>query len=162
MSYQLRNAKQEDLLRIQEIYAYARDFMKKNGNPNQWRNNHPPLETLKKDIEKRLLFVLENETGIHGVYYFYIGEDPTYHFIENGTWRSDTPYGTIHRIAGDGSGGILKAAVAYASQQIPHVRIDTHHDNIVMQNALEKLGFSKRGIIYLENGDPRIAYDFLT
>lgn len=162
MSYQLRNAKQEDLLRIQEIYAYARDFMKKTGNPNQWRNNHPPLETLKKDIEKRLLFVLENETGIHGVYYFYIGEDPTYHFIENGIWRSDTPYGTIHRIAGDGSGGILKAAVAYASQQIPHVRIDTHHDNIVMQNALEKLGFSKRGIIYLENGDPRIAYDFLT
>lgn len=161
MSYQLRNAKQEDLLRIQEIYAYARDFMKKTGNPNQWRNNHPPLETLKKDIERRLLFVLENETGIHGVFYFYIGEDPTYHFIENGTWRSDAPYGTIHRIAGDGSGGILKAAVSYARLQLPHIRIDTHHDNVVMQNALKKLGFSKRGIIYLENGDPRIAYDFL-
>ncbi len=161
MVYRLRNAKNGDLDRILEIYAYARNFMANTGNPNQWGTNHPPVETLRDDIEKQLLHVLEDDAGIHGVFYFYIGSDPTYAYMENGSWRSGTSYGTIHRIAGDGSGGILKAAVDFAKQQIGHIRIDTHQDNTVMQRALAKLGFSKRGIIYLENGDPRIAYDLL-
>lgn len=161
MEYQIRNAQMEDLPRIEEIYAYARQFMAKTGNPNQWGKQHPPVETLKDDIEKHLLHVLENETGIHGVFYFYIGDDPTYAYMEGGSWRSETPYGTIHRIAGDGSGGILAAAVTFCKQQIPHVRIDTHHDNLVMQKAVVRQGFLRRGIIYLENGDPRIAYDLI-
>jgi RimJ/RimL family protein N-acetyltransferase len=39
------------------------------------------------------------------------------------------------------------------------VRIDTHADNKVMQHVLEKRGFRRTGIIYLENGDPRIAFE---
>lgn len=162
MEYITRTAQYTDLSRIQEIYAYARQFMAETGNPNQWGNHHPPVETLKDDIEKQLLYVLENGTGIHGVFYFYIGDDPTYGYLEGGTWRSDTPYGTIHRIAGDGSGGILGAAVTFSRSLINHIRIDTHHDNQVMQRAITRQGFSRRGIIYLENGDPRIAYDLLT
>lgn len=159
MKYTVRTAKYADLPRIEEIYSYARQFMADTGNPNQWGSTHPPVETLKDDIEKQLLYVLENETGIHGVFYFYIGEDPTYGYVEGGSWRSDSPYGTIHRIAGDGSGGVLDAAVSFTKKMISHIRIDTHHDNTVMQRAVVKQGFSKRGIIYLENGDPRIAYD---
>lgn len=161
MEYNIRKAQSEDLPRIEEIYAYARKFMAETGNPNQWGNQHPPVETLKEDIQRQLLNVVEDDAGIHGVFYFYIGEDPTYGYLEGGTWRSAAPYGTIHRIAGDGSGGILRSAVAYAKQQIHHIRIDTHHDNHVMQRAVVKQGFSKRGIIYLENGDPRIAYDLI-
>ena len=70
-------------------------------------------------------------------------------------------YGTIHRIAGDGSGGILKTAVAFAKRRISHVRIDTHEDNYVMQKAVTKQGFEKRGIIYIADGSPRLAYDLL-
>ena len=99
---------------------------------------------------------------IHGVFYFYIGTDPTYGVIEDGNWRSDTPYGTIHRIAGDGSGGVLAAAVAFGKTKINHIRIDTHHDNKIMQRAIAKQGFCRSGIIYLEDGSPRIAYDLLT
>lgn len=162
MAYTVRNAQWEDLPRIEEIYAYARDFMARTGNPNQWGKTNPPGAQLKMDIENRLLFVVTEETAIHGVFYFYIGTDPTYLQIEGGTWRSDTPYGTIHRIAGDGSGGILSTAVAYCEKQIPHLRIDTHHDNHVMQRAVEKLGFVRRGIIYIADGSPRIAYDRIT
>ena len=36
MNYTVRNAVSEDLPRIEEIYAYARSFMEKTGNPNQW------------------------------------------------------------------------------------------------------------------------------
>ena len=159
MTYSVRTAEKEDLERVEEIYAYARRFMAENGNPNQWGNHNPPHDQLVQDIEDRLLYVLEDPTGIHGVFYFYIGADPTYAEIFDGAWGSSSEYGTIHRIAGDGSGGILGAAVDFVSRMIGHLRIDTHHDNHIMQKAVEKQGFRRRGIIYIEDGSPRIAYD---
>ena len=70
MSYIVRDALPEDLVRIEEIYAYARAFMASHGNPNQWGKTNPPHAWLVDDIEKQLLHVIENETGIHGVFYF--------------------------------------------------------------------------------------------
>lgn len=159
MSYTVRNAVSEDLPRIEEIYAYARSFMERTGNPNQWGKTNPPHAWLVDDIEKQLLHVVTDETGIHGVFYFYIGEDPTYGKIDDGAWKCEETYGTIHRIASDGSGGILKTAVSFCAAQINRIRIDTHHDNKVMQSAVTKLGFERSGIIYLANGSPRIAYE---
>lgn len=159
MKYTVRNAVPEDLPRIEEIYAYARSFMEKTGNPNQWGKTNPPHEWLVDDIEKELLHVITDENGIHGVFYFYIGEDPTYGSIEDGAWQSQEPYGTIHRIASDGSGGILRTAVEFGKERIDHIRIDTHHDNVVMHNAVARLGFKRSGIIHLANGSPRIAYE---
>ena len=123
---------------------------------------NPETTQLIDDIAKGDLYVLSDNGIIHGVFYFYIGTDPTYGVIEDGNWRSDTPYGTIHRIAGDGSGGVLATAVAFGKTKINHIRIDTHHDNKIMQRAIAKQGFSRSGIIYLEDGSPRIAYDLLT
>ena len=41
-----------------------------------------------------------------------------------------------------------------------YLRIDTHGDNIPMQNLLKKLGFTQRGVIHVqEDNDPRLAYD---
>ncbi len=161
MNYHIRNANFEDLERIEEIYASARAFMAKTGNPHQWGKTTPSHIQLVQDIRERKLYVMEENGMIHGVFFFWIGEDPTYVVMEEGSWRSHTTYGTIHRIAGDGSGGILRAAVEYGKQRIHHLRIDTHHDNIVMQKALAKQGFSRRGIIYIADGSPRIAYDHL-
>lgn len=162
MEYQIRKARWEDLPRIEEIYANARKFMAETGNPNQWGNTTPVTSLLEDDIRKGDLYVMTYENIIHGVFYFYIGIDPTYGVIEDGQWRSDTPYGTIHRIAGDGSGGTLAAAVAFGKKRIDHLRIDTHEDNKIMQRAIAKQGFSRSGIIHLANGSPRIAYDLLT
>ena len=159
MSYTVRDALPEDLVRIEEIYAYARAFMASHGNPNQWGKTNPPHDWLVDDIEKKLLHVIEDESGIHGVFYFYIGEDPTYGVIEDGAWHSNATYGTIHRIASDGCGGIQRTAVVFCKGFSNHIRIDTHHDNIVMQNAVAKLGFVRSGIIHLANGSPRIAYE---
>lgn len=161
MDYLIRTAQWEDLPRIQEIYAYARKFMAETGNPNQWGNTTPMTCVLEDDIRKGDLFVMTKDEVIHGVFYFYIGIDPTYGVIEDGQWRSDTPYGTIHRIASDGSGGVLSAAVAFGKERIDHLRIDTHEDNKIMQRAVAKHGFQRSGIIHLANGSPRIAYDLL-
>lgn len=161
MQYTVRTAQKPDLERIQEIYAYARAFMAKTGNPNQWGKNHPPAAQLKQDIENGSLFVITDGEIIHGVFFFRIGDDPTYHKIDGGAWRSNSPYGTIHRIAGDGSGGILRTAVEFGRKQIDHLRIDTHEDNLVMQYAVTKQGFQYRGVIVTDDGSPRIAYDLL-
>lgn len=161
MNYIVRPAMREDLTRIEEIYAYARAFMAQTGNPNQWGKTHPPVEQLKQDIENGHLFAVSDGNEIHGVFYFFIGADPTYASIYDGAWHCDRPYGTIHRIAGDGSGGILRTAVEFGKQRIDYLRIDTHEDNKVMQRAVAKQGFKRCGIIYLENGSPRIAYDRL-
>lgn len=159
MEYSIKKATREDLPRIEEIYAYARQFMAKNGNPNQWGTAHPPVEQLKKDIEQNRLYLVTDRDTVHGVFYFCVEVDPTYAVIYDGAWHQEKTYGVIHRIASDGSGGILKAAVEFAKTQIGYLRIDTHEDNRVMQKAVQKLGFQKCGIIYIADGTPRIAYD---
>ena len=161
MQYEIKKASPEDLPAILKIYAGARAFMAKTGNPNQWKTGHPPRQLLEQDIREGNLYVLSCEGEIHGVFAFFLGEDPTYRVIQGNGWRSSAPYGTIHRIAGDGNGGILHACVGFCRKQIGYLRIDTHEDNRVMQGALKKEGFVPCGIIHIADGSPRIAYDLL-
>ena len=39
-----------------------------------------------------------------------------------------------------------------------NLRIDTHRDNVIMRHVIEHYGFTYCGIIYLLNGDERLAY----
>ena len=157
----IRTAKENDLPRVLEIYAAARAFMRQNGNPTQWQGGYPRQETLEQDIALGRLYVAEGENGhLWGCFMLTSGPDETYAVVEGGTWGWDLPYGVIHRVACDGSGrGLVAACVAYASQTYDYLRIDTHHDNLPMQCAVEKAGFVRRGIIYVSDGTPRIAYD---
>lgn len=153
----IRPATQADMEDILNIYAHARRFMAENGNPTQWGQHHPAQEILEEDIHLNRLYVVEANGRLCGVFMFAVGDDSTYAHIE-GSWRSSAPYGVIHRIAGIG-GGVFAAALDYCSGIIGHLRIDTHADNKPMQHVVEKAGFSKRGIIYVADGTPRIAYD---
>ena len=112
MEHTVRKATFADLSRILEIYEYARNFMAATGNPNQWGKTNPPRETLEKDIEERKLHVVEDGNGVCGVFFFFEGPDPTYQEIYEGEWISDTPYGTIHRIASCGRGGVFESCLA--------------------------------------------------
>lgn len=108
------------------------------------------------------MYVLLESGKIHAVFALIHGDDPTYRRIDDGHFLSDTPYATIHRIAGDGQvHGVLQKAVAFAETQNRNLRIDTHEDNKIMQHLITKCGFQRCGIIYLENGDSRIAYEKL-
>ena len=159
----IRKAEQSDLASILKIYETAREYMRKSGNPTQWGTNKPHKELLVDDIKKGELYVGEGDSGkLHFVFAFILGEDPTYSYIENGSWLSDEPYGTIHRIASDGSiPVVVKMAVDFCKTIISNIRIDTHHNNKTMQHVVEKIGFTKCGIIYTEDGTPRIAYQLL-
>ncbi len=80
--------------------------------------------------------------------------------IKDGSWLSDEEYSTLHRVASDGQvSGVFKAAMDFSLAQTPHIRIDTHEDNVVMRHLIEKNGFQRTGIIYCRDGSPRIAYE---
>ncbi len=156
----IRKATISEMGEILKIYDSARDFMRKNGNPTQWANGYPNEAVLKEDIEIGRLFVLEENEKLIGVFMFTLEEEPTYKIIDKGAWRDDSLYGTIHRVASCGArGGVLNEVIAFCEEQCRHLRIDTHKDNTVMQNLLSKNGFSYCGIIYLESGDERLAYE---
>ena len=155
----IREARIEDIERILEIYDIAKAFMRKTGNPNQWNSSYPDMKLLEDDIDKQQLFVMEEDSIIHSVFAFIIGDDPTYKDIE-GAWLDDSTYGTIHRIASDGTmHQVFKKAVDFCSEKCAHLRVDTHEDNKVMQKVILRNGFKETGIIYIADGTPRIAYE---
>lgn len=156
---EIRKTTKEDLEEVLLIYAYAREQMKKNGNPLQWGDSRPSEAAVVRDIEGGNSYVVENGGKICGVFSFIIGEEPTYQVIENGEWKNNDSYGTLHRLASDGTKkGVFQACLAYCESRMPNVRADTHKDNLIMQHLLEKYGYEKCGTIYVEDGSPRIAY----
>ncbi|MBR5228544.1 MAG: N-acetyltransferase [Firmicutes bacterium] len=166
----IRHAKASEIERILDIYASARVYMRETGNPTQWAGNYPDRDTLLDDIEKAQLYVMIKDeydlvvdsSAICGVFALMEGEDPTYGYIEGGQWISDEPYGTLHRVASDGTTpGFFSKCVAFAREKHDHLRIDTHRDNKPMQKVIDSQGFEYCGIIYLEDGDQRLAYEWI-
>ena len=157
---QIRPARSDELEALIAIYAEARQFMRATGNRMQWTGGYPSREVILEDLSEGRLYVCVENDALLGVFCYFFGEDPTYRHID-GAWQSDAPYGVIHRIAVAATAhgkGVAAACFAYAIEQAGNVRIDTHADNLPMQRALEKNGFVRCGVIYLQNGDPRYAY----
>ena len=161
----IRKSTPADLPRMMEIYARARDFMAAHGNPRQWGvRKWPPEELIRKDIREGNSYVCTDEAGrILGTFYFVQGPDvePTYKEITEGAWGDPGPYGVVHRIASSGDEkGVGAFCLRWALEKAGHLRIDTHADNLVMQNLLKNLGFAYRGIIFVyEDRDPRLAFE---
>jgi hypothetical protein len=156
----IRQARIDDLAAIMEVYAYARGFMKKNGNPSQWKDMYPSMTLIESDIAKKECFVgVDTDGSIRCVFAFIIGNDSTYDYIEDGQWLNEDTYGTIHRIASDGIiKDVFSQCVDFCNERIDNIRIDTHRDNKIMQHQIMKNGFENCGIIYVEDGSERIAY----
>lgn len=163
---EIRKATHADIPRIMEIFEYARGFMAEHGNEIQWGpRKWPPEWLIRSDIEEGIGYVVVNEDRPVGYFAYLYGKDiePTYKVIEGGAWLDESPYGVIHRLAGDGSvKGIGEACINWCASQSAHLRADTYKLNTVMQNLLTKCGFTYTGIIYIEpNGydNSRMAYE---
>ncbi len=156
---QIDLAEKARLEEILEVYESARAYMRENGNLHQWAGGYPSRALLEEDIDRGQLYLCTENGEIYGVFCYFEGEDPTYREIYEGAWLNDRPYGVIHRIAvARHCRGVASFCFSHCLARCQNLKIDTHADNLPMQNALAKNGFSRCGIIYLENGDPRIAY----
>ena len=160
---EIRKTRKEDIPRLKQIFATARQFMASNGNPDQWAPSYPSDEQLLNDINNGDSFVVISDSRqIVATFVLHAGIDPTYNTIYEGQWLNDAPYATIHRIASNGEvKGIFRLALQFALNRYDNIRIATHHDNIVMRNAIMQNGFSYCGIIHCWNGDERMAYQYV-
>lgn len=158
----IRKTSHNDIDAILVIYDKARAFMRSKGNKLQWNDGYPSRQTLENDMAEGNSYVIQLSHKVIASFYFKIGIEPTYAQIYDGKWHNTDPYGVIHRAASDGMvKGIMKIILDFCFVQCHNIRIDTHRDNKVMQDALLRYGFSYCGIIYLSNGDERLAYQYV-
>jgi len=155
----IRKTTLSDLPSVMQIYAQGRAIMAESGNHAQWQNGHPAQTVIECDIAIGESYVCINNEEIVAVFFFSTTPEPTYAKIDGAWINPGELYGTVHRIARANN---AKGAGAYCMEwcfsQIPNIRVDTHKDNAPMLKLLEKLGYKYTGIIWLENGDERLAF----
>ncbi len=152
-----------DVDAIMMVYDSAKVFMRSHGNMSQWINGYPSRTLIEADIRNGNSYVgTDDHGGILMTFAFIIGQDPTYRIIDNGCWLNDNPYGTVHRLASDGTcSGMLRKCIDFCFTKIDNIRVDTHADNATMLRGLNQLGFIRCGTIYCADGSPRIAFQKL-
>ena len=162
----IRPATAADLPALRPVFEAAKGIMRADGNHDQWSApGFPDDSLLLRDIARGGGFVIESvipsEAKESIVAYFALlpSPEPTYDYID-GAWLTDEPYGVIHRMASYPEvHGIFSTIISYAASHYAHLRIDTHRDNRIMQHLIEKHGFTYCGIIWLEDGTERLAYE---
>ena len=157
----IRQATEHDLPTLMGIFEQGKRIMRQSGNLKQWTNGYPGASLVLSDIAQGNCYLCQDEQGkAIGTFAFIPGKDPTYAHIYQGEWLDDTrPYATIHRLASTtDSHGVAAACLDWCYRQVPNLRADTHRDNHILQHILQKHSFAYCGIIYLANGDERLAY----
>ncbi len=158
--YRIRQTTVNDLDTVYRIIDNAVLFMRAHGNLEQWNDEDGVKDKIRSDIDKGGSYVvLDEDSDIIGTFAFYIAPDPTYAVID-GKWLEESEYGVIHRTAASGKvSKTMDIIIDYCLTRIRHIRIDTHKDNYPMANAVKRKGFKYCGVITLENGQLRDAYE---
>jgi Acetyltransferases len=163
---EFRKATKTDIDSIMNIIKQAQTYFKQCG-INQWQNNYPNIETISNDIDHENSYVLLKENNIVATAAVSFDGEKTYDLIYDGQWISNDAYAVIHRIAVDnnykGSGlssHIIKnVEMLCLNRGVNSIKVDTHEDNSSMQKFLKKNAFKYCGVIYLEDGSKRIAFE---
>jgi len=151
----------DDVDAVLALIDAARSFMRAQGNAKQWANGYPSRVNVLDDIAHDALMICEDASSgeIAGAFCMQTWPEHTYRRIFEGTWPDEMPYGTIHRIVSASPGqGIGSFCLRWAQERFGCLRADTHADNAPMQAALQRAGFVRCGIVYMDDGSPRIAF----
>ncbi len=164
----IRKTRPQDLPAVEKLYEEARAALKAAA-VDQWQDGYPNRETARQDMENGVGYVLEEESGeIVATACLAFGREPTYEQMLEGGWAADpAEYGFLHRIAvaprckGRGAAGLLFDELKRQAGErgLAVIRGDTHRDNKSMQRVMEKNGLRYRGVILLEDGTERLAYE---
>lgn len=163
---EFRRTEVSDLDKVMNIIKQAQNYFKEN-NIDQWQNNYPNEEVINDDINKKYSYVLLKDNEIVATAAISFDGEKTYDTIYEGQWKTLSKYAVVHRIAVDsnfkgcGFAGIVMKEVEKLciENDVHSIKIDTHIDNKSMQNLIKKSGFEYCGIIYLEDGNKRIAFE---
>ncbi|MFA5340929.1 MAG: GNAT family N-acetyltransferase [Clostridia bacterium] len=165
--YIIERTKPEDLKCVMEIFSQAKAALKRM-NVDQWQNGYPSDEAIISDIQNNISYVVKKDCEVVATAAIFVGNEPTYDRIFDGVWITDNDtYCVIHRIAvkenykgqSISSDIVSFAGKMAADYNANSIRVDTHRDNMPMQKMLLKNGFIYCGIIYLNDGKERFAYE---
>ena len=155
-------AEEKDLKEILDITAEQRAYLKSAGIP-QWQNEYPSYDTFSEDLKLARLYVAKEDDKVAG-FFALVYPDHNYDYIEDGKWLNDSPYIAVHRMAVSNAykgRGFSSKMFSYVKEHYGHIRVDTHSVNKVMNSSLVKNGFVYTGVVYMEDGTPRNAYEWL-
>lgn len=163
---EFRKAVETDIDDIMNIIKQAQAYFKEQG-IDQWQNNYPNPETIGNDIANKRSYILLKDNNIVATAAVSFDGEKTYDSIYEGEWITNSQYAVIHRIAVDNtykglglSSKIIKNVEELClSKGVHSIKIDTHEENISMQKLLKKNKFQYCGVIYLEDGNKRIAFE---
>lgn len=166
--YKFRQALLADVDAIMLIIKQAQSNLKAL-NIDQWQNNYPNPQVIKLDIINNNSYLIEIDNDIVATVAILFENEPTYNKIYKGSWLTSNDYATIHRIAvsNDYKGQniatrlINHTKTLALTKGLKSLRVDTHKDNLIMQNFLMKNGFKYCGIIYLSDSSKRLAYELV-
>lgn len=163
---EFRKTVEKDVDKIMKIIKQAQEYFKGQG-INQWQNNYPNTEVINNDIANGESYVLVNDNTIVATVAVSFDGEKTYEAIYEGEWITNDEFAVIHRIAvgNDYKGlGISSEIIKHIeklclSRGVQSIKADTHEENLSMQRLLKKNDFKYCGIIYLESGDRRVAFE---
>lgn len=161
-----RKTRIDDIQDVIEIINGAKNYFKEE-DIDQWQKGYPNEKTIIKDIEEQRGYVLEKEEKVIATVALTFGGDPVYDTIYHGEWLSEEEYAVIRRVAVSGEykrKGVSTKLISNIEKicienNITNIKIVTHKKNIPMQNMLKKNNFKYCGIIYLEDGSERLAFE---
>lgn len=171
----IRLARIDDIPQMLAMIAHSRSLMRAAGNSVQWpggkadnkAESYPGEEDLLRDIATGCSHIIEDNGHAVGTFALVHGIEPTYGYIDHGLWLDDTtPYATIHRLAcAEGVKGIGRTCfewcldpVSEPNMKAASLRADTHETNALMRHIVGAYGFTYCGIVYMDDGSPRLAY----
>ncbi len=161
---ELRPGRKEDVPAIAKLYDLARAALRDAGVP-QWQDGYPNGDDALRDIEAGHGYVLTENGEVAAFACLAFGVEPTYNVIEDGSWKGQGEYGFLHRVAVDpvrrGAAGLVFGELKRQAKErgVETVRGDTHRDNKSMQRVMAKNGLELRGVIHVEDGSERLAYE---
>lgn len=163
---EFRKSTKKDIKEIMDIIKQAQSYFKIQG-INQWQNGYPNEEVINIDVNKGHSYVLLKENKIVATVAISFDGEKNYDTIYEGAWLTNDTYGVIHRIAVSNnykSLGLSHKIIKYTEKlckdnNINSIKVDTHIENMVMQNLLKRNDFKYCGVIYLDDGDKRVAFE---
>lgn len=158
----IQQATSNQIDELMELFEIGRLHQVATGNPNQWPKGYPGRESLAEELKTGHFYIGLREREIVLAFYLMPSPDPTYTYIEGPGWLNQEPYRAIHRFGVKyPHQGLGRLAMDWIRDHYSQLRIDTHEDNHAMQKLIASTGFQYCGIIYLANGDKRLAYHYV-
>jgi ribosomal protein S18 acetylase RimI-like enzyme len=153
----IRNAHTQDLNEIMKLISSCVLNMEAQG-IHQWDEIYPDEKTIRNDIEKQQLYLLEDEGRVCGVIVLNGFQEPQYKSID---WKFQGKTLVVHRLAIEPARqrkGYATMLMRFAhklakERHYENIRLDAFTHNPATVGLYEKLGYRMAGRVTFRKGD---------